>query len=115
MPEAGVGVVHLRITQIHGACSHADFDQSHERAVLLVPETPRKGGPLDPGALAAAQEFFRVVDTAMWRPGHVLGNGWITSVVVEHDLRVRNSGGLAKSREVSHVRSGVVIYEFKSG
>ena len=80
------------ITQIHGTCSHADFDESHERAILLAPESPRKGRPLDPGAFASAQEFLRVRDTAMWRSGHVLGKGWITGVVVKDDLSVRNSG-----------------------
>src|SRR5262249_55707579 len=39
-----------RITQIHCTCSHADFDQSHERAILLGPETPRKSRSLGPDA-----------------------------------------------------------------
>src|SRR5215831_17995116 len=98
-----------RITQIHCTGSHADFDQSHERAILLGPETPRKGGPLNPDAFASAQEFLRLGDTAMWHPGHVLGNGWIASVVVKHDLRIRNSGrfgqeprGLPRSLRYRH-------------
>src|SRR5262245_63235608 len=81
-----------RITQIHCTYAHADFDQSHERAIVLRPETPRKGGPLDPDAFASAQEFLRLRNTTMWRPGHVLGNGWVASVVIKHNLRVHNSG-----------------------
>src|SRR5262249_4666389 len=79
-----------RITQIHCPCSHADFDQSHERAILLGPETPGKGGSLDPDAFASAQEFLRLGDTTMWRPGHVFGNGRVASVVVKYDLRIPN-------------------------
>src|SRR5262245_1647108 len=81
-----------RITQINCTCSHADFDQSHERAIVLAPDAPRKRGPLDPYALTSAQKFLLLRDTTMWRPGHVLGNGSVASVVVEHNLRIRNSG-----------------------
>src|SRR5262249_7530418 len=77
---------------------------------------PRKCGPLDPDAFASAQEFLRVGDTAMWRPGHVLRNGRITSIVVEDDLRVRNSGrfgqeprGLPRSFRCRHLSSGRAI------
>src|SRR5215468_11597003 len=100
-----------RITQIHCTCAHADFDQSHERPILLEPETPRKGGPLDPGAFASAQEVLRLGDIAMWRPGHVLGDSWIASVIVKHDLRIRNSGrfgheprGLPRAFRWCHLR-----------